>query len=487
MGYLVLPITVGLLLFRPVLLLPWGTALCVFHAAAVINVTVGESGFGLQPGYLGALAICVSAPFSGIADFRRHLRPVMRFLAPVYLLAGYAAVSGLVLPHVFADKLMIFPPREGIDILSMAPLGFSQSNVTQIAYICFLAVFATVLGVATRTHPDWGVRCVKVFFAVGAGVMALAFYQIAAQQLGLPYPFDFFNSNVSVAHDISAFMIFGDTGRRASGSFAEPSVLACYATGLLLATTFAVTGGRPSPRLSLLAGVVLLSFFLILSTTGFVSLAVALIVLGRRVIHSPRARRWALVALVATILATATIVVVLALQGGGISEFLATRLEEHVLAKGTSDSVVSRWASDVNSLVCLVTTAGLGVGWGSTRSSSFVTNLLANGGAVGGIAVLWLALRVSRLLVAARQATSDGEVLAALEGTKGCLIGMLIAATVGVPDATNIILWYTLAIMVGLAQATASPAGATAAPAPDGAFRSLPPPAAHTAGVVSGS
>jgi hypothetical protein len=123
---------------------------------------------------------------------------------------------------------------------------------------------------------------------------------------------------------------------------------------------------------------------------------------------------------------------------------------DSTLTKSDSDSFSMRTATDAAALDTFGATYGLGVGWGSFRSSSLVPGLVANAGIFGITAVLWLALRTTQL---ARRRKAGGQThpgQLVLDGFAAALCGQLTAALFSAPTIASLAFFLQLGCVIGI-------------------------------------
>jgi hypothetical protein len=123
---------------------------------------------------------------------------------------------------------------------------------------------------------------------------------------------------------------------------------------------------------------------------------------------------------------------------------------DSTLTKSDSESFAQRSGTDTAALDTLSTTYGLGVGWGSFRSSSLVPGLVANGGAFGVVAVLWLGLRTTQLARRSGRAAQGHPGQLVVDGFSASLCGQLIAALFSAPTIASMAFFLQLGCMIGI-------------------------------------
>ena len=118
--------------------------------------------------------------------------------------------------------------------------------------------------------------------------------------------------------------------------------------------------------------------------------------------------------------------------------------------KGSSDSFSDRSTTDMAALDALGATYGLGVGWGSFRSSSVIPGLVANGGAFGLFAVLWLAARTVRTARSCGAAGHGHPGKLVVDGFSAGMCGHLTAALFSAPTISSMAFFMQLGCVVGI-------------------------------------
>ena len=188
------------------------------------------------------------------------------------------------------------------------------------------------------------------------------------------------------------------------------------------------------------------------STTGYAALAIMLagLALYAFVIGSGALKKRVLAGLfgagvvVALAIATAPVVAPsLAHQ--------AVSITNATLNKQRSSSYQDRTSTDLVSLREVVESDGLGVGWGSNRSSSLIPGLAAGIGIWGIAGLLWFVSRIlSHVRTAQRLATSPALKLV-IHGSTGSILGLLAASVLSGPGITSPDFYLQLALLIAAA------------------------------------
>jgi hypothetical protein len=445
LGLILIPLSL-LWAGNPIKLLQLAFVVAIFEAAA--SLILGGS-FGLQPamvpgllfmGYVGA-QYCVGMRYPGEGR-------VFWTLTPLFGLLGYAIMSIFVLPQAFQGKILVWPQRPDLLDPGYVPLTFTPGNVTQTLYLTLNVVMATVVALfVSRTSIPYR-SILRAYMLGGYLAIALAFWQFAARVAGVPYPWDIIQSNPGWA--IVRQMI--GPVPRIQGTFSEPAAFAFYLSGLFFCCLWLSAQGHRIMRVNLLLGLSILAMMLSTSTTGLLTLAAGVPL--TTVFAALRGDH----AAVGRLMKTMVVILGVAVIGIGPIFILKPSLLDSVnqvyvatVSKGDSESYQERSGLDNAAVATVAQTDGLGVGWGSYRSSSFVPGLLANGGVFGVAMVLWLAWRIGVTVQRARLRTSNHPGKIIIDGFIASLCGQFVAALLSVPMIGSLAFFLQLGCVAGTA------------------------------------
>jgi len=362
--------------------------------------------------------------------------------APLILFAVYAVASAAVIPELLAGRIEVFPPREGIALASLAPLQSSATNISQALYIVFLVAVAFAVSSVVAQSRN-GATVLKAYLIGGVLVSVVGLYQLLAFYLGWPYPDEFLSSNPGYSQGYSWLL---GQAKRISGTLTEPSVFAYYLTGILSAIAGIYLFARQRFGFCLLAAFISVMLLVSTSTTAYISIAVLWLVLLVLATRSKTSRPrmilhgLGLVALAAPILLLA--------WRSGVEELVTFVVRSAILEKATTVSFTDRLGTDLHSLALVAESYGLGVGWGSNRSSSLLTNLISNAGIPGIVLLLVFAIRVARLTRRVISAANPDRTIVIPLALSA--LAMLVAGTISNPDITHVVFWVNLGALVGL-------------------------------------
>lgn len=444
LGILVLPLSL-IWLTNPVRLIQLSLVSSVFEAGAALIIG-GSFGLpvGMVPGLLFVAYVCLQYALG-----MRYTGETLVFwaMAPLFALLGYAVLSIMILPQLFAGTIMVWPQRPDPLFISAVPLAFSSGNVTQPLYLAINIGIATAAALlATRARLPYE-KILRAYLLGGYVVIALSFWDFLSRDAGLWFPSDILYSNPSwsIVNEM-----FGGVPR-IQGPFPEPSALAFYLSGLSFSSLWLTLHGQRYMRVQLLFGLSLLTVCLSTSTTGIATVLVGVPLI--LVIAAARADRDSMSRLgktAATLALGALIVIgpILVLKPELTSSIAG--VVEATLSKGETSSYDDRTGMDAEALATAGQTYGLGVGWGSFRPSSLVPGIVANGGIFGLAMVLWVVLRVVRLVSRARVSAHDHPGKIVVSGFSAALCGQLAAALIADPMIVTVAFFLQLGCVIGI-------------------------------------
>lgn len=419
-----------------------GLVAAVFEAAAAVVI----GGFGLQPGLVPALAV-IALVVGQYMTGRRSVAegPGLHLMTPLLVLVGYAVVSAALLPDVFAGRIIVWPQKFDGPAPEPLPLAPGQGNTNQVLYLMVNVAFAGAVALALgRAGTHWR-ALVRAYLLGGYVVVGLVVWDFASRTTGLPFPTGILHSNPGWA--IVAQSLNGLP--RLQGPFAEPSALAFYLVGVSFACTALCLRGHAIMRADLLLVLVIAATFFSTSTTGIAALAIGLpAMLGVAAVRGENPQLNRLIRMLALpggifLLAGVTLLVLKPGLIGALAEVIDVTLN-----KTQSESFEERSAMNQDAWNAFLASSGLGVGWGSTRASSMLPGLLAGGGVVGALAVLWFAIRLGRAVRAARaRAPQRHEACIALDAFGAALAGQFLAAVLSAPMITTPIFFAQIGIV----------------------------------------
>lgn len=461
LGLFVIPITLIAALMGPRFLIPILIVTAVLEGGAVI---VLES-FGLPPYYF--VACLVTIRLVPLILSRKIGIPWQGWLiahsAFLITFAVIATASAFLLPQLFEGTL-VYAPRAGIGKQdnSLAPLGFSISNLGQSIYL-WLNVCVVVYTALTAGRTNI-LRYIQSFLWSGVLVVSIGLYQIFAELLDLPFPYGFLLNNPfrSLLFDITFHGL-----PRINATFPEASIFAVFTVTFLafIAIQFLLAKGPTATQVIL---IMLTIEVLLLSTssTAYVGIIGLLLAITVGFILVPAIQRGAFERRAALSLGAALGLILLTLfslppvrqvvVGATLDKpsngSYENRAQADLYTSGqgsdstaSSSSYENRMQADLYALTLLSRTNGLGVGLGSNRPSSFAAWLLSNTGLLGSTLFLGAVLT---LIVAVHRSPLP---MAWRYSVLWAFITVLLVKTVSSPDLSTPVLWVLWGLCLAIA------------------------------------
>src|SRR5262245_24149319 len=286
----------------------------------------------------------------------------------VFGLTFYVCLSAVLLPRLFAGQTAAFVPARTSGRVFEVPLAPVPGNVTQTCYfalgaLTFLALSVLLLREANLEKIRRGFLAWCVLHA-GLGLVDIVSKLAGAGDILQPIR-------------TAAYALVTDVEEagfsRIAGGYSEASG---FGVATLAALAFAFTYWRRTRSLPVLALAIVLLVLLMLctSTTAYVGLAIVSIPVIIALTRSMLAGRLARGDLVLLALAVFAVVIVLSIDlydEHGFSPVVQL-FESTILNKPLSASAQERAYWNMKSLQSFADTLGLGIGFGSSRSSSWI-------------------------------------------------------------------------------------------------------------------
>lgn len=364
----------------------------------------------------------------------------------VLFLTIYVNASAWILPRLYIGQTTVFVPiNDRIAEVSLAPL---TGNFTQAAYFTLGALTFYALCIFLR-EPSAFIVIRRGFFAFASIQVALGSIDIVGKLAGLGDLLYFVrtaNYTMLTHHSAAGFW-------RVVGGGSEASVFAAFSVTCLVFvfTYWRGTGCRQALILTLaLAGLLLIST----STTAYVALTLIIFCLSFSLLYSVFSNRISKndVAIVGIILTVLAAIVLLYLVNEKFLGPFADLINSMVFEKHASSSGAERAYWITRNLQSVVDTAWLGVGIGSSRSSSWIVAVLSQLGIIGTI---MMGMLVWFLLVGVRglDQTVDNKRLAIVKSTRAAGLASLLTLSIsgGMADP-GIIFFISLAVVLSCRQ-----------------------------------
>ena len=420
----------------------------VFSAAAIIVL----GGAGITPGLLPASLFTLTFVV-GLATGVRYPgeRRAIIVLTPFILVIAGALISSVLMPRLFFGEVLVWPQKmSGLFVRS--PLAPNSGNYTQDMYLLSDALL-TVTSAIYLTRPGAKLnRLLDCYLSASFLVDGISLWQFLGNTAHIWYPSTFFLSNPGWA-ELSSETV--GSLIRLNGPFSEPSSLSAYLCAPVSAAAWLVLKGdkRLMPRLVL--GLGLCVILASTATTGFATLGImsGILILRSVIVSSIRLRQRIL------------IVTVFAVMLGGIVTYLtpiiapsvasqASLVVDSSLNKGQSSSYRDRSTADSDSFNEMLQTSGLGVGWGSNRSSSLLPGLCASIGLWGIAGLVWFGCALSFSLKRVMRLTIDPAPARVVSGASAAILSTLVSALLSGPTISSPDFFLLVGMLVAVASGT---------------------------------
>ncbi len=444
LGFVLIPLSL-LWAFQPVRLLQLSLFASVFAAAAALIF----GGFGLQPGMVPGLlftayiflqyAMGMRYPGEGAA---------IRVAFPMLLLLFYALISAWLLPRVFSGAVFVEPQKwDPLGGDPLTPLQPTFGNVTQALYLMINIIFMVAVAIfLTRSAIPYQ-SIIASYLLGGYVVVGLTFWQLGNRVAGIPFPDELLQSNPGWA---IVTQVVG-TVPRLQGPFSEPAALAGYMSGIALCCLWLSVRGYRIMRPNLLLGLAVSTTLLSTSTTGILTIVVGLpFTLALASVGGVPGALGRIGKTVSLLLLSGLLVIVPVFVLKPSLLDAVNTVVELTLSKGESDLYKDRSASDQHAMATLGPTYGLGVGWGSARSSSLIPGIVANGGIFGAAMVLWFVIRVLRLSSRARRASPGHPGQLLVNGFTASICCQIATALMSAPMISGMDFYLQLGCVLGV-------------------------------------
>ena len=439
-GWIVIPLGLGAWFLGRNYLLPFAIFFSVFQAASVVNVR--SIGYSLSPYYFICILIAIRVFLTGPDLWQDAMHGAARRLwSRMIFLALWVIISSVMLPLLFSG-IGVYTPRQSMDdqYEALTPLVWSLANLAQDIYLLLNLIFLmSVWRYAKRVGAE--AKLHSAFYLTGFLVLMVGIYQKLCLSYGWSFPLSFIYSNIQL-EDIGFDNL--SWGTRVFSTFSEPSLfggfLVAYIMFVLILVMRETSGGLLLYGITLILAAMLLIWSA--ATTGYMAFGLAFGWFVWNQILSSGSRKKKVNRRLTIILSVLLGAITITLISGG-----KEMLDQVLLQKGDSLSAVYRLAADSYAGLLLLKTAGLGVGLGSNRPSSFLMYLLSNIGIPGVFLFSGMLLALTRLRTQV-ESFSRTTVLKGLDAASWGLGGGLLAMLIAIPDFNWPPMWVLLALVL---------------------------------------
>lgn len=368
----------------------------------------------------------------------------------------YGVLSALFLPRLFAGSIEVFSiarDSTGHGSSFTRPLAPSAGNLTQALYLLGdLAVFAAVVA-----HAACGglVTIVRAVLVAATANLVFAVADLITYELAISEAMDFIrnaNYGMLVEAEISGF-------KRLVGSFSEASAFGGV-TLVYFAFCFELWLRGVYPRVSgILAALSLLVVLGCTSSSAYVGLGVyATIILLRGLVSLVAGATTRRAAVVTFAVPVSAVLLILALAlNPTVWTLLSDFVDQTLLNKLQTQSGIERSLWNEHAMNAFLGSAGLGIGVGSVRASSFIVSVLASTGLIG--LTLFAAMLANIVVIVVRGSAdriADGFIAA---GGWACFALMSAAGLTSAGVDLGLLFFVNAAIVTSAARHTSAVRG----------------------------
>ena len=440
-----------------------------FGATAVVSVPALG---GASPLLFAILGVIFLLSVVMRQSFLRDLGTIFRnqpLAWLVMLLAIYAICGAMFLLRIFSGQTTAFIPVKGV--ITEVPLLSVPGNITQSLYFLLscLCYFGTSIVLLDRQN----------FIAIRNGFMAWAILQVAMGFADLA-------GKTSGAGDVlapirtasySLLTSVEEAGFwRIAGAYSEASSFG-GSTLCLLAFTFTYWRITQNRFVLFLSMSLLVLLVLSTSSTAYVGGALLSLLLLISISQSALHNRLSKQDLVLVLLVAAGLLAVMAIylvNEKSLDPYWRL-FDTMVLNKATTASGQERAYWNHQSLQSFYDTAGLGIGLGSSRASSWIVAVISQLGIIGSLMMAVLTAVLLRGSALQRREDLDPKIRAIALSIRACALAGMLAGVIGGSSADpGIIFFIVLAAMLNLSEAPAVSSVRTQARVFDGQGRRHP-------------
>jgi hypothetical protein len=354
----------------------------------------------------------------------------------VCALAVYAAASAYIFPRLFLGETSAFIPIDGV--ITEVPLAPASGNITQTAYF-LLGVFLFIGLCIALLRADALKKVTSGFFAFVTAHALLGALDLGSKLAGL--------GDLLLPIRTASYALLTEVEQsgfwRIVGGCSEASSYSGFALAALafVFTYWRETNSRLAALLSL--GMLIL-VLLSTSSTAYVGLAAlapfAALMIARSAVENQL--RKTDIMLFLGILVILTAIIATDLYDARIFRPFGNLIQDMVFNKATSDSGQERSYWNMRSLQNVVDTYGLGIGMGSSRSSSWGVSTISQLGMVGSALMGVLLLILMRGMIGLRALPEDKPMFALCAGARACGFAGLVAASIAGSSADPGVLFF---------------------------------------------
>ena len=408
-----------------------------FGATAVVTLTFLGGSSPLIYTIFAALLV------TAVAARRRiwfDLGSAFGSIRPIWILTSllaYAAIGAWLFPRFFAGQTAVFVQSKIRGFVVEAPLAPVSGNISQTGYFVLGGLTAIAL-CALMLHSDRIGQVRRGFFLLCGLHAGMGLVDFISKSVGLGDPL----APLRTANYAIITGAFEAGFARITGPFSEAS---SFASASLACLAFCYTYWRrtKSSVAQWLSGILFLLTILSTSSTAYVGLSLLCVPVAFSMLASVLRGKVEREEMLIAVLMVMGMVAIMgfSLYRADALDPIVRLINNTIINKANSDSGHERTYWNVKSLQSFLDTSGLGVGFGSSRASSWVIAVLSQLGAFGSLMMVMLLGVVARGMIGVRQWV-DPETDAVVTSVRNASLAGLIAASASGGSADPGILFF---------------------------------------------
>ncbi len=417
------------------------------------SLPFGSTAFATLSGLGGSSPLIYTLFCLGIISVIVLRRRLLRDLAIVFtqfpsawiviILTAYAIVSAMIFPRLFAGQTTAFIPVEGV--VTELPLSPISGNITQTAYFALGAL--TFIALSVLLLREENLKAVRRgFFAFIIINAILGIIDLAGKVTGVG------DVLLPIRTASYAFLVEVEQGGfwRIAGGFSEASA---FGGTSLACLSFAYVYWRQARSVFAFGVTVVMLLLVLLSTSSAAYAGLAILCLAplASLARSAIRNRFRSDDLLLIALGAIAIIGLLSiyLYNDKLFQPVTELIETTILDKAQSQSAIERSYWNERSLQSFVETAGVGIGMGSSRSSSWIVSVLSQLGVLGTLAMLSLVAVTFRGMRGLPRAPDTVEIFALASAARASGAATLLARCIAGSSADpSMIFFLSLATVV---------------------------------------
>lgn len=454
LGYLVIPISILVLIFKPQWLLYLTVFFSTFTASSIINIESTRT--GIQPVYFVGSLWLLYVSLKNIREIFFRKKKTINDLIKMYdkkMIVGLISFTlvtffSIFMPILLEGKFEVLRPNKGSEVIQ-----FSSSNITQFIYLLFMILisFSIIVEVKDKKKID---TVLKVFIFSCLFACFWGLLQFLVNYLGMRYPHELFNNNISYSQQYGQTIL---SIKRINSIAVEPSMFALNLVGILpiLAilwlSEFEIFSNRILNEVFFIFNIIFTTVIALLTTSSSAYLGIAIVFIlsilvvfrlslknGKIYKNKYKVKRIIIIGIISVIF----ICGIMIFKFGISIDMLNDVIKTVTVDKMNNQSGLDRFAAMKQSLELFKNSPILGIGWGSYRSYDLFTNLLALTGILGfGSFLMYI---IYAIISALKSITRYNE------GYKYAFIISIIATfsilMIGIPDLTFAYIWIFITL-----------------------------------------